>query len=289
MVFLDEAILQKNITPSVNLSNFPKSRFTQLFCIFRRKHSISAKEGATAIYTSLHLLKYALTAGLQENRGRNSLTPEPPGIYSAVMSRMMQGGPRLRPCRCPGVRSQRPMGIFSAVFAGMLFVLFAASAENDSVRVRCDESGIIIRAEGEDFVILAPRRDEHFQAEVLVQPLGDWELVRPTTNPFNMKGGDAQGYEAKLEPEDERSGTIFFHNYCVRSDWGDGEKDVVVPASPQEQRSSLPPSKMESLHRATGRSTAFSWKRIKHRIPSMLQYLNPGFCLSARFRPPMKV
>ena len=130
------------------------------------------------------------------------------------------------------------MGIFSAVFAGMLFVLlsgsatpaFAASAENDSVRVRCDESGIIIRAEGEDFVILAPRRDEHFQAEVLVQPLGDWELVRPTTNPFNMKGGDAQGYEAKLEPEDERSGTIFFHNYCVRSDWGDGEKDVVVPA-----------------------------------------------------------
>ena len=163
------------------------------------------------------------------------------------------------------------MGIFSAVFAGMLFVLlsgsatpaFAAFAENDAVRVRCDEPGIIIRAEGEDFVILAPRRDEHFQAEVLVQcdepgiiiraegedfvilaprrdehfqaevlvqPLGDWELVRPTTNPFNMKGGDAQGYEAKLEPEDERSGTIFFHNYCVRSDWGDGEKDVVVPA-----------------------------------------------------------
>ena len=140
------------------------------------------------------------------------------------------------------------MGSFSAVFAGMLSVLlsgsatpaFAASAENDAVRVRCDEPGIIIRAEGEDFVILAPRRDdfvilaprrdEHFQAEVLVQPLGDWELVRPTTNPFNMKGGDAQGYEAKLEPEDERSGTIFFHNYCVRSDWGDGEKDVVVPA-----------------------------------------------------------
>ena len=26
------------------------------------------------------------------------------------------------------------------------------------------------------------------------------------------------------------TGTIFFHNYCVRSDWGDGEKDVVVPA-----------------------------------------------------------
>ena len=97
-------------------------------------------------------------------------------------------------------------------------------------RCLCGNAFCFIRAEGEDFVILAPRRDEHFQAEVLVQPLGDWELVRPTTNPFNMKGGDAQGYEAKLEPEDERSGTIFFHNYCVRSDWGDGEKDVVVPA-----------------------------------------------------------
>ena len=152
-------------------------------------------------------------------QGGNSLTPELSGIYSAVMSRMKQGGPRLCPCRCPGVRSRRPMGIFSAVFAGMLSVLlsgsairaFAAFAENDAVRVRCDEPGIIIRAEGEDFVILAPRQDEHFQAEVLVQPLGDWELVRPTTNPFNMKGRDAQGYEAKLEPEMEVSYTIGTH------------------------------------------------------------------------------
>ena len=81
------------------------------------------------------------------------------------------------------------MGIFSAVFAGMLSVLLsgfstpalAASAENDAVRVRCDEPGIIIRAEGEDFVILAPRRDEHFQAFLFSHSeTGNWSARQRT-------------------------------------------------------------------------------------------------------------
>lgn len=130
------------------------------------------------------------------------------------------------------------MRIHSAIFGKILFLALsgfsipagAASAANGVAEVSCSSSGVLVRADGNHFTLLAPGRDEDFQAEVHVQAIGGWELVRPTTNPFLMKGGDVQGYTVKKEPEDEETGSISFHNYCIRSNRNSGEKDVVVPA-----------------------------------------------------------
>ena len=103
------------------------------------------------------------------------------------------------------------------------------SAQNDYVVVTCYASGVTVRNIGKNFYVLAPEYQGTAIASVGVAPVSPWKRTKPANPSVLMKGGDKVIYEVTNDPEGTDGGTIFFHNYFVKSNQGSGVKYVVAP------------------------------------------------------------
>ena len=122
-------------------------------------------------------------------------------------------------------------GKVAAVAVGMVAhgVFADGSAQNEYVRVSCGGQRIVVKnaAGRHNFNVFAPGYIDSFVASVFVEPVDDWNLVEPRRAelPLRMKGGDDERYKVKKPPEDRiGGGTIYFHNYWIKSDQNNGDK-----------------------------------------------------------------
>lgn len=119
----------------------------------------------------------------------------------------------------------------TAIFAHGL--LADDSAANEYVEVSSEGDAICVETAGQTaFNVFAPTRDDSFVTNVFVSPVNDWTLVEPEENelPLEMKGGDSDRYTVEKSPEDsDVSGTIYFHNYWIKSNQAGNAKVITVP------------------------------------------------------------
>ena len=117
------------------------------------------------------------------------------------------------------------------IFAHGLFA--DDSASNEYVEVSSEGAAIRVETAGQTaFNVFAPMRDDSFVTNVFVSPVNDWTLAEPEESelPFEMGGGDSDSYTVEKSPEDsDVSGTIYFHNYWIKSNQADDAKVITVP------------------------------------------------------------
>ena len=117
--------------------------------------------------------------------------------------------------------------VAAGLAAGMALV-----AEAAYVTVTCEEPKVIVVPNGNDFNLFAPGFPDTYVTNVIVRAVAGWEFVPAASElKFEMKGGDKKGYSLKkTSDEPTSSGTIYFHNYFIKSSEAGGAKTNVVPS-----------------------------------------------------------
>ena len=124
------------------------------------------------------------------------------------------------------------------MMAGMALTVEAAN-----VSVTCVDPNVAVKPRNaDDFDLFASGYPDLYSTNVMITPYPDWTLVKPTPNqpsspPYifakiEMYGSnEGKEYEVTRPPEDTSSGTIYFHNYYIRSESYENnyEKNIVVP------------------------------------------------------------
>ena len=108
-------------------------------------------------------------------------------------------------------------------------------AEAANVSVTCEDPEVVVKLKtnGDDFDLFASGYPDNLATNVTVTPHSGWKLEAPdpATFPMSGTGTKEKKYAVTRPPEQDSGGTIYFHNYYIKSNSSENKnsKNIIVP------------------------------------------------------------